>query len=133
MLRLKLFSSALVALSVLTFNSSRCAAAPVYSGVNLAGAELAPGPTARHVQQALYLPHRPAEVDYFVGKGVNTFRLPFLWERFQPTLDAGFNPAEFARVDGFVRSTRPREKALTSCSTRTTTPATAAPSSAPAP
>ncbi len=43
---------------------------------------------------------------YFVGKGMTTFRLPFRWERLQPTRKAPFNATELARltttVDGML-------------------------------
>lgn len=39
---------------------------------------------------------------YFVGKGMNTFRLPFRWERLQRQLSAAFDAAELARLDTTV-------------------------------
>jgi endoglucanase len=74
-----------------------------YTGVNLAGAEFGhhialPGEHGKH-----YSYPTPAEVDYFVGKGFNCFRLPFAWERLQRTLNAKFDATEFERLDGFVR------------------------------
>ncbi len=74
-----------------------------YVGVNLAGAEFAghshvPGVYGQH-----YGYPNEAEVDYFQAKGMNTFRLPFLWERLQPKLNEPFNEAEFGRLDAFVK------------------------------
>ena len=43
-----------------------------------------------------------AEVDYYVSKGMNTFRLPVRWERLQPTANAPLNTAEFNRLNAFV-------------------------------
>ena len=51
-----------------------------------------------------------SEVDYFVGKGMNTFRMPFRWERLQRTANSSItdavaqpqNAAEMARMDAFV-------------------------------
>lgn len=40
--------------------------------------------------------------DYFIGKGLNTFRLPFRWERLQRQLDADFDTAELGRLDTTV-------------------------------
>jgi endoglucanase len=36
--------------------------------------------------------------DYFLSKGMTTFRLPFRWERLQPTRNAPFNAAELGRL-----------------------------------
>jgi len=72
------------------------------TGVNLAGADFAP------------LDHRPgtfgvdyfypthAEVDYFTGKGMNIFRLPFNWENLQHTAMGDLQPDELARLDDIV-------------------------------
>src|SRR4029434_9832587 len=43
-------------------------------------------------------------INYFTGKGANTFRLPLLWERLQRTLNADFNALELARINQFVSS-----------------------------
>jgi endoglucanase len=40
--------------------------------------------------------------DYFVGKGLNTFRLAFRWERLQHTLNGAFDAAEMQRLDTTV-------------------------------
>lgn len=40
--------------------------------------------------------------DYFVGKGMNTFRLPFRWERLQRSLAGALDAAEVARLDTTV-------------------------------
>ncbi len=101
MLRLKVLSSSLVALSALTVNSSRCAAAPVYTGVNLAGAEFTPNQLPGNYNGHYTYPTQ-GEINYFTGKGANTFRLPFLWERLQRSLNGDFYASELARVQQFV-------------------------------
>jgi endoglucanase len=73
------------------------------TGVNLAGAEFGghiaiPGEHGTHYGYPL-----PAEVDYFMSKGMNCFRIPFLWERLQRTPGGEFDAAEFARLDAIVR------------------------------
>lgn len=72
-----------------------------FTGVNLAGAEFGdsylPGTYGTH-----YIYPTFAEVDYFVSKGMNVFRLPFRWERLQPSLNAPLNSAEFTRLNTFV-------------------------------
>jgi endoglucanase len=57
-----------------------------FTGVNLAGAEFGvgngsvnlPGTYGTH-----YTYPTAAEANYFIGKGMNTFRVPFRWERLQ--------------------------------------------------
>ena len=44
-----------------------------------------------------------AEVDYFVGKGMTSFRIPFLWERLQRAPKTALDPDELARLDAIVR------------------------------
>ncbi len=79
-----------------------------YRGVNLASAEFAvdadgvgqlPG---THGTDYVY--PDPAYVsgynsaDYFIGKGMTTFRLAFRWERLQPNRRQAFNSAELTRL-----------------------------------
>ena len=45
-----------------------------------------------------------ASQDYFIGKGMNTFRLGFRWERLQRQLEGAFDAAELARLDTTVAS-----------------------------
>jgi endoglucanase len=71
------------------------------TGVSLAGAEFGEG-SLPGVYNIHYTYPTAAEVDYFVGKGMNTFRLPFRWERLQQTLNGPFNAAELGRLDAFV-------------------------------
>src|SRR5574341_175755 len=71
-----------------------------YKGVNLAGAEFGVNVPGTYGVDYIYPTH--AEVDYFVGKGMNIFRLPFLWERLQQSQLANFDTTELARIDDFV-------------------------------
>ena len=78
------------------------AAGPLpYTGVNLTGAEFGadklPGRCGKD-----YTYPTPAEVDAFAARGMNVFRLPFLWERLQPTLNGPLDPAELARLTALV-------------------------------
>jgi endoglucanase len=63
------------------------------AGVNLAGAEFASGtfwPT-------------PAEIDYFVtAKGMRMIRIPFLWERMQPSLNGTLNITQLTNLQTLV-------------------------------
>jgi endoglucanase len=75
-----------------------------YTGVNLAGAEFGPTPTPGNLGAygSQYSYPTAAEVDYYISKGVNSFRLPFRWERLQPTQNGPLDATEFARLDSFV-------------------------------
>ncbi len=83
-----------------------------YRGVNLAGAEFGTDfwgggklPGAHGVDYIYPDPVFAAGYDsaaYYRGKGANTFRLPFRWERLQPTRRAAFDPDELARLEGTV-------------------------------
>lgn len=58
------------------------------SGVNLAGAEFG-GNSIPGVFGTDYIYPLEEEVDYFVGKGMNVFRIPFRWERLQVGIVVG--------------------------------------------
>jgi endoglucanase len=81
---------------------------PAYRGVSLAGAEFGADAWGHGALPgsygADYIYPNATEVAYFAGQRMNTVRLPFRWERLQPTLQAAFNAAEWARLDGFVAS-----------------------------
>ncbi len=68
-------------------------------GVNLAGAEF--GSVGQPYGQGYTYPTH-AEIDYEAAKGMNIIRLPFLWERLQPTLNGSLDAAELARIDDVV-------------------------------
>ena len=72
-----------------------------YVGVNLACAEFGennlPG-----IHNTHYRYPTQNEVDYFMGKGMNTFRLPFRWERLQHNQNSAFNSTELSRIENFV-------------------------------
>ena len=77
-----------------------CGPGGMLRGVNVAGAEFGeqhvPG-----VHGADYLwpsPDNGYSFGYFVAKGMNAYRLPFLWERLQPTLGQPFDAAELSRL-----------------------------------
>jgi endoglucanase len=71
-----------------------------HTGVNLSGAEfgnLVPGTFGID-----YTYPAAAEVDYFIGKGMNTFRIPFRWERLQRSLHSELNATELSRMNTLV-------------------------------
>lgn len=72
------------------------------AGTNLAGADFGesnlPG-----VYDTDYVYPNEGEVDYFVGRGMTVFRVPFRWERLQRTLRADFDATEQGRLESIVR------------------------------
>lgn len=79
-----------------------------YRGVSLAGAEFGvdaygngplPGTFATNYiyPDSAYV-NGYSSPDYYLAKGMNTFRVPFRWERLQPTRNAPFAAAELTRL-----------------------------------
>ncbi|MFW3176559.1 glycoside hydrolase family 5 protein [Xanthomonas phaseoli] len=72
-----------------------------YAGVNLSGAEYAsskkPG-----VLNKDYMYAAASDYTYFAGVGMNTIRLPILWERLQPTARGELDPAQLALLQQAV-------------------------------
>jgi endoglucanase len=68
-----------------------------YHGVNLAGGEFGFGD-----YDIYYTYPNSDEVDYFMSKGMNVFRLPFRWENLQPELNGPLDDFEIKRIDNFV-------------------------------
>lgn len=82
--------------------TSADAAAPVLpflSGTNLSGAEFGPRPGMFGKD---YTYPTNDEVDTFVGKGFTVFRIPFLWERLQPSIDGPLDATELGRLSALV-------------------------------
>lgn len=99
--QMKHFSIRIPVIFIITAFFCKAGAQVEYAGVNLAGAEFGegslPGTYNRH-----YTYPTKAEVDYFTAKGMNTFRLPFRWERLQHEFFAELNSAELSRIKNFV-------------------------------
>ena len=74
------------------------------AGVNLSCAEF--GESIPGTYGADYTYPTPAEVDHFVGKGMNVFRIPFRWERLQPTLNDPFESAELESANAATAAIR---------------------------
>ncbi|KPL49850.1 cellulase [Xanthomonas axonopodis] len=72
-----------------------------YAGVNLSGAEFAssekPG-----VLNKDYMYAAASDYTYFAGVGMNTIRLPILWERLQPAARGELDPAQLALLQQAV-------------------------------
>ncbi len=78
----------------------------LYRGVNLAGAEFGIDPWGNGNGSYVYpdpsYAGGYASADYFVQKGMNTFRLPFRWERLQPTRGQPFDGGELDKLRSTV-------------------------------
>lgn len=75
------------------------------AGVNLTGAEFAPDKLPGTVFKDYVYPDL-ADMRHFQAQGMNTFRLPFLWERIQPQLSGPLDPAELQRIKDAVAAAR---------------------------
>lgn len=77
-------------------------APPQMFGVNLAGAEFYNQNNFPGTYGSQWIYPNEAEFDYYHGKGLNLIRIPFRWERMQPTLNGPLDAAELARMDTVV-------------------------------
>jgi endoglucanase len=75
-----------------------------WRGVNLAGAEFnSRAQPGRYGYEYIYPSVK--SVDYYQARGTNLVRLPFLWERLQPTLNGPLDATELSRLKAFVDGT----------------------------
>lgn len=72
------------------------------TGVNIAGAEFNGRKVPGILNRDYFYPAK-ASIDYFAAKGMNSIRVPFLWERLQPQLNAALDPAELQHLGEVVR------------------------------
>ena len=70
-------------------------------GVNLSGGEYS-ADTLPGVVGTDYTYPTDAEIDYYASKGLDVIRLPFLWERVQPTEGGPLSPSELSQIDAVV-------------------------------
>jgi aryl-phospho-beta-D-glucosidase BglC (GH1 family) len=88
-------------------NAVRPTTPPLMLGVNLCGAEFGekflPGIYDKHFTYPT-----AKELDYYKSKGLLLIRLPFRWERMQPTLNDALDSTELGRLDRFVAAVRER-------------------------
>ncbi len=93
-----------VAIAMLCQSERARADGLLLTGVSVAGAEFGSPPTTSNpgVYNTDYTYPTDAEIRYYVGKGMNTFRLPFRWERLQNSQNAALNATELSRMDAFV-------------------------------
>lgn len=71
-----------------------------YRGVNLSGASF--GSALPGILGKDYGWPTHAEVDYFTAKGMNTFRVDFMWERMQPKANGDLDATYAAAMDDLV-------------------------------
>jgi endoglucanase len=83
------------------FAASKLSADVLYTGTNLAGADFGDG-NLPGIYNTHYTYPTPQEVDYYVEKGMNTFRIPFRWERLQQSQNATLNTIELGRLESIV-------------------------------
>jgi endoglucanase len=89
------------ALSPVTETAELTTPALRWRGVNLSGAEYNSTSLPGRYGYQYFYPSATA-VDYFQSKGMNLIRLPFLWERVQPTLYGALDQTELQRLVTFV-------------------------------
>lgn len=77
------------------------------SGVNLAGAEFGEDMPGLYGQD--YTWPNVAELDYFKSKNLRLIRVPFRWERIQPSLYGPLDPAELGRMKAFISAAQDRD------------------------
>lgn len=70
-------------------------------GVNIAGLEFGPGILPGVVDQQ-YTQNSEASYTYFGNKGLTLIRVPFLWERIQPTLNGALDPTYISYIDNNI-------------------------------
>jgi endoglucanase len=93
----------IVAILIIWAGSSLAAASdhPWYLGVNLAGAEFNSKRIPGKVNKDYVYP-TGSDIDYFLDRGMNTIRLPFLWERLQQNLGQPLEVGELERLNDAV-------------------------------
>ena len=71
-------------------------------GVNLAGAEFGQTFIGRYGTDYIY--PTAAELDYYKSKGLTLIRLPFAWERMQPTLNSQLDGTQIGHMTAFLNA-----------------------------
>ncbi len=71
-----------------------------FRGINLSSAEF--GAALPGIFGKDYTFSKPAEIDYYLSKGFNTFRIGFKWERMQPVAHGELDATYFRRLEELV-------------------------------
>ncbi len=97
--------AAAIALATTTPRAQADSAFGYHLGVNAAGLEFAEGSFPGTVNVNYVVPTTP-EVGYYASKGMRIVRLPFAWERLQPTLNGPFNTTYLSYIQQTVATIR---------------------------
>ncbi|MCC7532041.1 MAG: glycoside hydrolase family 5 protein, partial [Candidatus Melainabacteria bacterium] len=73
----------------------------VNQGVNISGGEFNQK-WVPAIHGTNYIYPVQSEIDFFHSKGMNCIRVPFSWDRMQPTENGALDPSELARLDAVV-------------------------------
>ncbi|WP_300972964.1 glycoside hydrolase family 5 protein [Sphingomonas sp. LHG3406-1] len=108
-------AAAMLAAAVLlpsgSLDQAQTGIAPKYRGVNLASAEFAPKKLPGVAGQDYIYPTK-ATAEPFAAMGMNSIRLPFLWERIQPEAKGPLNEEEAKRLDASLNDLRGFEQVI---------------------
>ena len=91
--------------------SANCDQNVALKGVNLAGAEFGGSKLPGVLYQDYVYPNN-AGFDYFASIGANVIRLPFRWERIQPSLSGELDAAELHNIEAVVAMAKARGMCL---------------------
>jgi endoglucanase len=80
-------------------------------GVNLAGLDFGPTVIPGVAGSNFFVP-TAAELDYYNSKGLSLIRLPFLWERAQPTLGGDLDETYMRYIDGIAAAAADRNMSI---------------------
>jgi endoglucanase len=83
------------------------AAAQTLKGVNFASPAFFPSHLPGVYGHDFIYPNEE-EIEYFIDKGMNVFRISILWERLQPTLNGPLDPGELKRLSAFIKDVEQR-------------------------
>jgi endoglucanase len=96
-------------LATLLLATATAHAAPLaWRGISLSGAEWGEKLPFPGVHGKDFTYPSVASTAYYQAKGMNLMRIAFRWERLQPVLNGGLDPAELARLREFVDGTTAR-------------------------
>jgi endoglucanase len=91
----------IVALVTLSLAQAAISDSVKFTGVNISGAEFAPGKIPGEYNRDYTFPD-PITINYYSEKGMNIIRLPVLWERLQNRLEEPLSESEMQRIDSVV-------------------------------
>jgi len=93
--------AALLAAAAMTGAMPSSAVAGILRGVNISGGEFAGGGAPGTLDVNYTYPTK-AEIDYYYNLGMRVIRVPFMWERLQPTLNGGLSAVDRQKLRDVV-------------------------------